>query len=571
MNEIKVKINRLNAIRGTIWKETTPDVEIEEIRKLSGDIHHEQKSVVASVSKLKRFSADLFRNTVEFFASVKKHEIFRGIIRKLDEFFRFFSASVFSLLKNCRSEANESKASAQSFRESEEIDHEGFCVASETVNETADSRNHVQHYVVGHTSSSSLHEINETFSPQIHAKGLQSKSVLHRVWNFARHLFSIKPKLSRSALFKILPISKFLRSVLSTISKAVRIVYLLIGKFIHYGKIAESESVSQKVNNQSSFSFDSIGVQTASMWAIIGETISFKHLKKMRKSSVKKNRVRINTRIKTISHAVDSAPSDVAVDEPIFIKVAGAFIQSVFTSAAVENNIVAESEVDANISNISEQSADILAELGFVAENTEAPAHEVMEEIAIETRGGFDMEISPPVDVKIDGRVKIIPLVDGRNSKPSNVSVDVLESVSQSVVCYNQSMKDIRADNASIVTAPVLFSVSSKKPISVISKMLSGCVVALSFDPGTPSEWYDPVQTGSNLYIRSVDSSWQDGEKAYIDLSVFYEPKQEESGLYIRSAYSVWTDGGSANIDTDFFLEPVQEGSDLYIRQNIFD
>lgn len=82
--------------------------------------------------------------------------------------------------------------------------------------------------------------------------------------------------------------------------------------------------------------------------------------------------------------------------------------------------------------------------------------------------------------------------------------------------------------------------------------------------------WYEVIRDGSNLYIRSVDSSWQDDEKAYIDLSVFYEPKQTDDNLYIRSAASVWTDGDSANIDTEFFLEPVQEGSNLHIRQDIF-
>lgn len=82
--------------------------------------------------------------------------------------------------------------------------------------------------------------------------------------------------------------------------------------------------------------------------------------------------------------------------------------------------------------------------------------------------------------------------------------------------------------------------------------------------------WYEVIREGSNLYIRSVDYSWKDAEKAYIDLSVFYEPKQKDNNLYIRSADSVWTDGGSANIDTEFFLEPVQDGNNLYIRQNIF-
>lgn len=82
--------------------------------------------------------------------------------------------------------------------------------------------------------------------------------------------------------------------------------------------------------------------------------------------------------------------------------------------------------------------------------------------------------------------------------------------------------------------------------------------------------WYEVIRKGNNLYIRSVDSSYQDREQAFIDLPLWLSPIQEGENLRIRSAASVWTDGGSANIDTAFFLEPVQEGNNLYIRQNIF-
>lgn len=106
--------------------------------------------------------------------------------------------------------------------------------------------------------------------------------------------------------------------------------------------------------------------------------------------------------------------------------------------------------------------------------------------------------------------------------------------------------------------------------ISTISRMGSYGYAVLENYAEEEESWYDPVQTGSNLYIRSVDSSYQDDEKAYIDLSVFYEPKQIDNNLYIRSIASVWTDGNAANIDTAFFLEPVQEDNNLYIRQDIF-
>lgn len=52
--------------------------------------------------------------------------------------------------------------------------------------------------------------------------------------------------------------------------------------------------------------------------------------------------------------------------------------------------------------------------------------------------------------------------------------------------------------------------------------------------------------------------------------SAWYDPVQRGSDLYIRSAYSSWTDGSKLNIDTAFFLEPVQEGSNLHIRMDIF-
>lgn len=82
--------------------------------------------------------------------------------------------------------------------------------------------------------------------------------------------------------------------------------------------------------------------------------------------------------------------------------------------------------------------------------------------------------------------------------------------------------------------------------------------------------WYGPVQNGSDLYIRSVWSSYQDRDKAFIDLDEWYEAIQDGSNLHIRSVDSVWTDGDSANIDTAFFLEPIQEESNLYIRQDFF-
>lgn len=142
---------------------------------------------------------------------------------------------------------------------------------------------------------------------------------------------------------------------------------------------------------------------------------------------------------------------------------------------------------------------------------------------------------------------------------------------------------------------------ASGMSVDVASK--TGIIAVLDFDGAEPEiMWYDPVQTGSNLYIRSVWLFWHDRDMGYIDvvefyppvrngndlyirsawnsyqdqgnacidMDVFYTPVQTDDNLYIRSTDHFWTDGSSGNIDTDVFLEPVQDGSNLYIRQNIF-
>lgn len=48
-------------------------------------------------------------------------------------------------------------------------------------------------------------------------------------------------------------------------------------------------------------------------------------------------------------------------------------------------------------------------------------------------------------------------------------------------------------------------------------------------------EWADPIQTGSNLYIRSAYSSHQEQNNVVIDHYVFYEPIKTGNNLYIRS------------------------------------
>lgn len=82
--------------------------------------------------------------------------------------------------------------------------------------------------------------------------------------------------------------------------------------------------------------------------------------------------------------------------------------------------------------------------------------------------------------------------------------------------------------------------------------------------------WADPIQTGSNLYIRSVYDSYQDRTNVSIDLGEFYAPFKDGTNLHIRSVYSSYQDQTEVCIDTDIFYKPIRTGSNLHIRSDIF-
>ena len=47
--------------------------------------------------------------------------------------------------------------------------------------------------------------------------------------------------------------------------------------------------------------------------------------------------------------------------------------------------------------------------------------------------------------------------------------------------------------------------------------------------------WWDPVQSGSNLYIRSAYPQWQENTNVHLDSGgVWYDPVQNGTDLYIR-------------------------------------
>ena len=77
--------------------------------------------------------------------------------------------------------------------------------------------------------------------------------------------------------------------------------------------------------------------------------------------------------------------------------------------------------------------------------------------------------------------------------------------------------------------------------------------------------FFPPVQTGSNLYIRSAWVSWSEDANLNIDITLFYSPVQTDNNLHIQSAYKSYADGNDGYIDMDVYYPPKQTGSDLFI------
>lgn len=99
--------------------------------------------------------------------------------------------------------------------------------------------------------------------------------------------------------------------------------------------------------------------------------------------------------------------------------------------------------------------------------------------------------------------------------------------------------------------------------IVALQKAKSAIVAALSFYVPT-IEWTDPVQTGSNLYIKSVYALNGEGTNVHLGL-IFIDAVQTGSNVHIKSAYA------DNQYDENMHLglvyhEPVQEGTNVYIR-----
>jgi hypothetical protein len=77
--------------------------------------------------------------------------------------------------------------------------------------------------------------------------------------------------------------------------------------------------------------------------------------------------------------------------------------------------------------------------------------------------------------------------------------------------------------------------------------------------------WWDPVQTGTNLYIKSVYSAISSNDNIYIG-NKYIEPVQKDSDLYIKSALYVSQIGSSIDLGI-ISSDVIQEDSNLYIKK----
>lgn len=77
-------------------------------------------------------------------------------------------------------------------------------------------------------------------------------------------------------------------------------------------------------------------------------------------------------------------------------------------------------------------------------------------------------------------------------------------------------------------------------PLLSSTKSDSHCVAPLELYSDKPvSDWYDPVRTGNNLYIRSAYYQAQHDSGVCLDAGVYYDPVRTGNDLYVRSVNSL--------------------------------
>ena len=122
------------------------------------------------------------------------------------------------------------------------------------------------------------------------------------------------------------------------------------------------------------------------------------------------------------------------------------------------------------------------------------------------------------------------PLDIFAGSLVSAVNKAVVDAKGMQVASYGGI---IRTVNRAMAEAVQIIRLSARNLVQVVSKAV------LSF-PGEDIGWYDPVQNGTDVYIRSAYPQWQEGSEVHLDSGgVFYEAEQTGSDVYIRSVDSM--------------------------------
>lgn len=142
-----------------------------------------------------------------------------------------------------------------------------------------------------------------------------------------------------------------------------------------------------------------------------------------------------------------------------------------------------------------------------------------------------------------------------------------LATQSQSQTVANPELRDPAAGILKVLGAAgtkIAAQLRVAAPMQAKEHAKSIVYAMLTLTRAETQDWYDPVQDGNDLYIRSAFVFWREGENGSF-IPVFFEPVQDGSDLYITSAYPFWQEEENGNF-VDNVNEPVQTDGDLYIQ-----
>lgn len=150
-------------------------------------------------------------------------------------------------------------------------------------------------------------------------------------------------------------------------------------------------------------------------------------------------------------------------------------------------------------------------------------------------------------------RVDYVPIIpfymESKESAKSSEKADVISAMPKLAeageIIFSQNLSElisrepIKAEVKEIARSSKVanFVRRSVRKADVLEVIKSNVKAVLSFYSEEPEDgWYDPVQTGNSIYIRSIHPQWQDGNVVHVDSGgVFYDAEQTEISVYIRS------------------------------------